>query len=436
MSDKEEVWVLGNKGVDADKAFHWDEDIPNITDADVVILDLSTLYRVESRRRPINVVMNRELASTAIKIDKRIRKLHAAVIKYLEDKLLGGGRIVYLLHYDEVLNHRHDLGDIIPFGIRMEKVAERFRISHPNHHFKEYLKRVRSINYVLEVSKIPSADTLPSVKLRLTNGSLITDRLEKMIGATFDVIQDENPRGQLTFLPAILPSTSRNMIDMVISELRGEASPPPPWVNKLNIAGVDKIKDKITDRESKKAEIEEEISELESEKRIRLSHSRLLYATGKPLQRAVKAAFVLLGFDEIGQVRTREYEDWRIDFKSVPDVSIGVIEVKGVEKKTGKEDLMECGTWVSDYLLMNPSIKAKGILATNQFRLNTFPESRDKRRQFEPNEVAYAKTRKICIIPTYVLFEAVNKVLAGQSPDRSKIEQLIFDTNGVLESLL
>ena len=92
--------------------------------------------------------------------------------------------------------------------------------------------------------------------------------------------------------------------------------------------------------------------------------------------------------------------------------------------------------WVDDYIKEGLDVNPKGIFISNQFRLNKFPDSMAQRKLFEPNEIEYAKSRKICIIPSYVLFEAVNKILAGQSPVRPKIEQLILDTDGVLESIL
>ena len=127
----------------------------------------------------------------------------------------------------------------------------------------------------------------------------------------------------------------------------------------------------------------------------------------------MKAAFILLGFNEINKARGPNNEDWRIEFRSVPDVAFGVLEVKGRAEKTKRQDIVQCNTWVDDYFTMTSLIKSKGIFIPNQFRLNPFPQSKIRRKCFEPNELEYAKTRKICIIPTYVLFEAVNKVLGG-----------------------
>ena len=92
--------------------------------------------------------------------------------------------------------------------------------------------------------------------------------------------------------------------------------------------------------------------------------------------------------------------------------------------------------WVDDYARQSPPISAKGIFVANQYRWEKYPESKTKRKLFGPEEIELAVSRGICIIPTCLLFEAVKKVLEGHKPDRDKIEQVIFDTNGVLDSLL
>ena len=99
-------------------------------------------------------------------------------------------------------------------------------------------------------------------------------------------------------------------------------------------------------------------------------------------------------------------------------------------------DIGQCHKWVEDYLHMSPSVKTKGIFVSNQFRLQKFPESKTQRKRFEPNELDYAQKREICIISTYVLFEAVNLVLEGELLDRSTVEEKILSANGILETML
>jgi hypothetical protein len=55
--------------------------------------------------------------------------------------------------------------------------------------------------------------------------------------------------------------------------------------------------------------------------------------------------------------------------------------------------------------------------------------------RFEPNELGYAERKDICIIPTCVLFDAVNKSLAGKGKTREELEHLISESKGVLPKL-
>ena len=161
-----------------------------------------------------------------------------------------------------------------------------------------------------------------------------------------------------------------------------------------------------------------------------------MFSTGTQLEESVKQAFSLLGFGEINKKRGNKCEDWIIDLKSSQEVEFGVMEVKGRKAKTKMADIVQCHKWTEDYLQIEPSVKTKGIFVSNQFRLQKFPESKTERKRFEPKELEYALKREICIIPTYVLFEAVSHVLEGELLDRSAIEEKILSTNGVLEAML
>ena len=113
-----------------------------------------------------------------------------------------------------------------------------------------------------------------------------------------------------------------------------------------------------------------------------------------------------------------------------------MLEVKGKEKGAALSDIGQCHKWVEEYVHMKPSVATKGIFVINQFRLHDLVKSKDKRKRFPPNELEYAHKREICILPTYVLFDAVNDVLKRDSkPNRDKIEELIYKTNGVLDSI-
>lgn len=445
------IWVVGHSETDADKSYSWNDDIPNITDADIVILDLSTMTTMMPPEKSNNaedgegvqhMTQVPKILLTHYKSGRLMRevctdKLSISISQNLDSKILAGGHVIYLMDYNYMSHYICDHTSILIDGFSMQGVASRDKILHnSNHRFKEYLEKIKNVHYVL---KIPDCTKVEDqfMNTDIKSDSIIHDNSNKIVGATVLIKGDDGSSyGKLTFLPAILPSADKEMINKIILELRGtNMEPPPPWINNLEIVGLTDIKKQITNFESQKNKMNKKILELEDRKKMLGKYGDLLYATGVQLEESVKTTFKLLGFNEINKKRGEGKEDWRIDLKSIPDVKVGVLEVKGRNKKTTQGDLVQCNKWVDDYLSMEPSTRVKGIFISNQFRLQQFPKSRDQRKRFEPNELEYAKTRNICIIPTYVLFESVNKALSNELPDRSTIEQLIFNTNGVLTQL-
>ena len=165
-----------------------------------------------------------------------------------------------------------------------------------------------------------------------------------------------------------------------------------------------------------KENLENKIQITETEKQNLLNHAQLLYSNGKYLEQSVFDAFKLLGIENITKIREADLEDWVFEFNNVKDFAYGIIEVKESENRTLLANLTQCNKWVEDYLIENK--KGKGIFVTNQYRLEEYPNSRQMRLHFEPNEIDYARTRQICIIPSCVLFEAVNKTLDGKKKTR------------------
>jgi hypothetical protein len=162
-----------------------------------------------------------------------------------------------------------------------------------------------------------------------------------------------------------------------------------------------------------------------------LRYEKLIWSKGNQLENAVRDAFYTLGFIEIKKGRAMNLEDYIIDFKAGGPPFLGVMEIKGSDKRTSLSDLTQCNRWAEDYLI-EQGIPSKGIFVPNQCILEPYPESREKRLHFEPNELYYAGTRDICIIPACELFEAICEVLNGNTKiSRNYIENKIYTTNGL-----
>ena len=139
VPDKEEIWVLGHNNTNADKSFLWCEEIPNITDADVVILDLGALPTTErsqglggaelymgnsytEKNIYVKLSADRRVKMSA-KTMERIDKLRVTVAANLESKITGGGHVIYLLHHNLMSEYMCKAMRILPFNIEMTKVA-------------------------------------------------------------------------------------------------------------------------------------------------------------------------------------------------------------------------------------------------------------------------------------------------------------------------
>ena len=78
---------------------------------------------------------------------------------------------------------------------------------------------------------------------------------------------------------------------------------------------------------------------------------------------------------------------------------------------------------------------SKAIFIVNQHRSEKYPESVDKRKEFDNKELEYAKMKNICILPTFVLFETVNAYLKGVGKSRAYLEKKLAESSGLLDRL-
>ena len=446
MSSEKEIWVVGHAQTNADKSFSWCDESHSITDADIVIVDIGTLPTVLQLKAKSRDYVNNELLDMVkarlihnneyeteinTRYDTYLKNINDwihTLIRNMENKVLGGGHVVLLLHHHvppmPVYPEYHNL---LPFSTKIHNDEIRNKIIFDKHYLKEYLNHVKHVNYGLE---FPSPNYIGFKQDR------IVDNSNQLLGIEY-AFGGENQPGRLTLLPSAVASGHGELITQIVSSFKKNAyEPPPTWIKHTPIVKMDEIVKKIERLQVEAGAIDLTIKQLESEKNILGKYHDLLFSTGTQLEESVKQAFSLLGFGEINKKRGNECEDWIIDLKSSQEVEFGVMEVKGKKAKTKMADIVQCHKWTEDYLQIEPSVKTKGIFVSNQFRLQKFPESKTERKRFEPNELEYALKREICIIPTYVLFEAVSHVLEGELLDRSAIEEKILSTNGVLEAML
>jgi hypothetical protein len=331
-----------------------------------------------------------------------------------------------------------------------------------NHRFNRYFSQVKNFDFYLYspvISEHALGGDASSPKMKIITdlinvghrslvgveeqpGLSVTDNAGRMLAANFKVFYHDKSQGKyvkavggnITYLPPIGKSTSiEESIDVVLDILGKSTSSEalPKWVKRNRIEGVEALIGNISKLQDKIGDMENKMRKLEDKKESLLVYYRLLTSKGNSLILAVKDAFQLLGFHEIGNPRGDEFEDLRFDLKNIAGYKYVVLEIYGTENRTGLNKLRQCNQYVEDYYEVIDD-KVKGILIVNQQRLSPYPEERAQRLFIEPRLVEYCKKQSICIIPTPVLFEFVNCFLGGHKKSRYSLEKKMVQCKGVL----
>lgn len=436
-----QVWLMGNRHSNADKSIRWDDPFPNLSDLDVLVVDLTTLTEQVLRR-----------------IDKA--KLDQAR-KLLEDRLFSGGIIVIITQPVHSTGSNSALPSsapppppytnyhIFPFSVRTMTVPEGTRIvTDDSHDFKAYARSIKSFSFHIEAyypeinPKLPASSHNAGLAFMLGQG--IRDNSRHDLGSTLSIATVRN--GQFSgWLPGagrlvLLPPPTEPMHEAIgkILSVYGKTSPrpelPPEWAEQVPLGPAEKCKAEIARLEDEKLKIQGEIDRMASKNDKILAHRRLLYSRGPELEDAVVQAFRTLGLDDVESKGGADMEDAAFGMGSGTPYPRGVIEVKGTDRGTQMQDIDQCNRWAKRRA-EGDDRPSKGIFVPNQHRLMPYPDSRDARVKFEDNQLRQAVEDDICIIPSCVLFEAVRRVLGGGAPDRARITAKIAASKGVLDDV-
>jgi hypothetical protein len=435
------IWVLGSEHSNAHKSISWLSPFPNFSNCDILIVNLQSLG--------------------AEQIGKRSSELFNEARKYIFDMLMTGEKETIIVLSSEQLHVRWLPLFPIVKEIAHAEVGE-YSAESP---VDEYIKTVESCpfyihefeaNYFIEKTDPTSAEhenysfTAEVMRYddplqRAYEGGICIDseifnKAKQKIGCRVSFFIDygyERKKrfrtGNLYFLPPPTKCTAEQAIDMMVNILTGAEllESPPAWENKIDMPKLRDIEREIMQEEEQKDKLIKEIDELKVKKVELIKFRRLLWTKGTPLENVVREAFAFLGFPEIRKIRAENLEDWVIDFKFVPEYKYGVFEIKGADERTSLADLTQCNKWVDDYIVENRGI-AKGIFVPSQYRLGDITKNKEKREHFENNELKYAGSREICILPSHEILYAVVEKMKGKSQiTRKFIEEKIAISKGI-----
>lgn len=232
--------------------------------------------------------------------------------------------------------------------------------------------------------------------------------------------------GHLVLLPVYDPYDTRSLIEVLLRQIKVfEKTSPPPWVSAIEIPGEASLRNEIATEKLSLEVIESKINGLEDSLDELQKYKELLYETGLTLQNRVESTLEGLG----ASIEPSPASDEFI-------ISVGgkkaVIEVKGVEDKIRKRhldqlvsDRDECSKLTSQDI--------KGILIGNAWRF--FPlEQRGmpKKPIFTNSVVQRARNQDIGLISTVQLFNAVCKA-QKESQCKEEILNKIINGTGVIQ---
>lgn len=161
---------------------------------------------------------------------------------------------------------------------------------------------------------------------------------------------------------------------------------------------------------------------------IESTREKLLYSSGVDLEWAVLNSLKVLGLNVTAS--PDHSVDAMIDFETKSKYKSGLIEIKRSRDAIGMNVLRQIHSITLEY---SNDIPAKGILIVNQFVDEPYPRSRNQRMTLNFMQKSFAEKQRICVIPTCVLYEALDntrRALRGR-----QLERKIIETDGILDSI-
>jgi hypothetical protein len=430
----ERIWVLGGKASNADRSIPWQENIPNIANSDKLFIDLNTIppslsipeYEIRDYLRYMMMagkVIYVILSPTSVEDTGRLFNMLPVVPELVKVKPCDFDSINPLAveNVPDEITEYYKYVENCTFFINAIDVRYLWGCLNPETHwapekysFSNWIKYLRQID-ILKILNVSCQSIGLASQFELLNAD------KEILHKT----------GQIIFLPPPTRIISSEIVEVMVNSLRGMEfrEEEPDWVLEIRLPKTGELDQQISKEKRTIEEATKKAQKLIQEKAEIEKYRKLLWTYDKPLENTVKDAFILLGFEEIHEGRSRELEDWVIDFKSNNEFVHGVMEVKGREKRTSLDDMNQCFKWVNQYRVQEKK-KVKGIFLPNQFRRTERLDSK-KRLMFEPNEIEFAQDFEICVLSTSELFKAVIHILKGNKLSRNDIEKRILEANPI-----
>ena len=233
--------------------------------------------------------------------------------------------------------------------------------------------------------------------------------------------------GKATVLPSLVSGKNEDIAAQFLARRFPEefGATEPKWAETIEIAGMADLTAAIHRLDQEMARLTEQKIELQSKFEELREFRRLVYESGKPLERIVEKAFRQLG----GRLVDKRYGDE--EFVVQCGNTECIIEVKGVTGSASKAHVHQLlGHLVT---ASEDGRERKGVLVVNPSRdLPLDKRDTPDRRAFPDNVVKFASSNGIALITGQELLLAIQKQLAGELPGTDAIAR-IEATSGIVK---
>jgi len=154
-----------------------------------------------------------------------------------------------------------------------------------------------------------------------------------------------------------------------------------------------------------KAEILSKIEELNKKKISHETFERLLYATDKPLEKAVAFALEFLEFRKVVHVD----QDDKHDVEFEPDNREYILEVKGKGDAADKDNVLQLRGWIDKKINEgSKSDKLVGMLVVNHYR---YDEPKKRKKPLTQKAVEFMRMNHFKLVTTTFIYKLIQDVL-------------------------
>ena len=451
---KKKILILGVKDFPSVKCYDWGEkDLPNISDHDVVILNVVSLtknfYYFDSSTL-------KSIKSSLLKLLDSKGTIYAIACPFKTREITihkfdNQGKRIEGKTFKEIINNY--MWSPIPLEINNEK-GDTIEIKDAS--FEEYFKNVKRWSFTIKpaITSAPKeAFDYGSLIQSYTSGSstimdaIATDRRGRAIAAKFyyefEAVRQINSStirrrtiaesGDFILLPLSTEIDDIEAINYILEKHLGvfQKTPPPEWARAIQVPGLNKIQSELETASKEISRLENEKSELKQQKSELLSYRELLYETGHSLEEIVRKVFTELGYPP---KQAKFGEEYIIEFNN----TLGIIECKGVKKSISRRDFRQLLDYVKNYETEPDlsNLKIKGILIANAWR-DLKPKDRNtKERKIFPSGkdgvINISQRHHIALVSTIDLFKVFCKYKKGEI-EPIKIIEAIFKADGIVK---